>query len=694
MIRVNNGQLVKFRFSFLINGEFYDPLDQDTPVDIYSSVTRGHAGVGDIIHSSTSLINSSYKIQSIIPPVSIIDQKISATFTFDINHKLKVGDTVIVYGVGGGYDKEYTVLAVPNQTSVTVSAAANALPNLLSYNPAKAYSRLTLKTTAYYNRVSDSEYNFYYKVPETLFGGVYTVSIQCEYNNRIQVIEHLFEVSRSKLDRVGNIVYKKIQNQVVTLSTDIDHNLSVGDKVSISEVSTDFNGDYFISAVNDTNQFSFTTNLPVSNVNQVTIGKYLVVNSTGVSKDLTGPTTGATISKRPIFDSLEEYYNTNSVLLVGHADNLELNQIIKITSVQEATNLLSANTSSPLLMGIHDAISCGAKSIYIMAAAPMSEYIEDVFQRLTPMPTLFSQETNSNLNFYQKYYERLQTTYEIAKDISFIDIIVPLETSMINTGSVDFIAQLALHCYQFNNITGYVQMGIIGSRNNGSKDSDVQLLEGNTRLKNKFTTFLPNGEIESDIGRYIIPIYGEVTFNHIGFGKSYTSSAAAAFAGMLSSNPVYNGIIRKRMPGAYSIYGSNLSADSLSRLDNLGVNTVYRTRKALRGNPYEVNVSNDYTLANKKSSFTKSPQMRLVAMVITEIKAIANDGIGKNSEDKITSQVKSMLDMLVSSRVIKNYDLQSYGSKTQKGSLIFEINLISCLSLKNINFSITTGPGA
>lgn len=53
-------------------------------------------------------------------------------------------------------------------------------------------------------------------------------------------------------------------------------------------------------------------------------------------------------------------------------------------------------------------------------------------------------------------------------------------------------------------------------------------------------------------------------------------------------------------------------------------------------------------------------------MVITEIKAIANDGIGKNSEDKITSQVKSMLDMLVSSRVIKNYDLQSYGSKTQK----------------------------
>ena len=163
---------------------------------------------------------------------------------------------------------------------------------------------------------------------------------------------------------------------------------------------------------------------------------------------------------------------------------------------------------------------------------------------------------------------------------------------------------------------------------------------------------------------------------------------------MMSSTPVYNGIIRKRIPGAYSVYGSNLSGDSLARLDNLGVNVVYRTRKALRGNPYEVNISNDYTLANKNSSFTKAPQMRLVAMVITEIKAIANDGIGKNAEDKVISQVKSMLDMLVSTRAIKDYKLQSYGSKTERGTLIFEINLVSSLGLKSINFSIMTGPGA
>jgi hypothetical protein len=53
-----------------------------------------------------------------------------------------------------------------------------------------------------------------------------------------------------------------------------------------------------------------------------------------------------------------------------------------------------------------------------------------------------------------------------------------------------------------------------------------------------------------------------------------------------------------------------------------------------------------------------------------------------------------MLDMLVSTRTIKDYKLQSYGSKTERGTLIFEINLVSCLGLKNINFSIMTGPGA
>ena len=52
MLRVNNNQLVKFRFGFLIDGDFYDSLDQESAIDIYATVVRGQGAVGDIIHSS------------------------------------------------------------------------------------------------------------------------------------------------------------------------------------------------------------------------------------------------------------------------------------------------------------------------------------------------------------------------------------------------------------------------------------------------------------------------------------------------------------------------------------------------------------------------------------------------------------------------------------------------------------------
>ena len=216
-----------------------------------------------------------------------------------------------------------------------------------------------------------------------------------------------------------------------------------------------------------------------------------------------------------------------------------------------------------------------------------------------------------------------RNAYEIIKGYELIDIIVPLETSILATGGIDFIRQLAAYCYTFNDLTGFVQLGIIGSRNNGMTDADVLTLESNSIFKDKLTTYHEiNGEIEADIGRYIVPIYGEATFNHKGFNRSYTSSVAAAFAGSLSSNPVYQGMIRKRLPGIYSAYGVSLSKESLVKLDNLGINTIYRNRKAIRGNPYEVCVSNDYTMANAKSSFIKIPQIRLVAMIINEIKVL------------------------------------------------------------------------
>jgi len=692
VLRAANTQIVNFRFGFIFSGSYYDPIAELTPVDVYATVVRGDIGSGNIVQTSVSLLNTSYRIVNITLPNSLSDGHAVLTFEFDSEHYLSSGNLVSVYGINSSCDGDYEVVSSPTVTSVTAKKKATSIPNTVGFNSTLYKARITLKTSAYFQRVSNSEYQFVYTIPSNLESGIYTAVIQTTYNGQAQVIEHVFETVNKNFTKTGNIIAKSLQDNVVTLTTDSKHFIKVGEFVTVQDTDRLLDGTYEVTQVPTETTFQFSLANTATIAQTSTYGKYLIKNFSGVSEQLTGPTGNSTVSMKPIYSSLDQA-STNSILLVGHADGLELNEIYGVNSIQEAINLLGADMKSPLLRGVFDAYSCGAQSLFILAAAPMSEYIEDISKRLDLFPHLISNSTGDPVNFYEKYYERLSESYNFIKDYELIDIIVPLEISMLNTGSVNFIAQLALHCFNFNETTGYVQIGIIGSRSNGIKESDISILEANPVFKNKLTTYKLDGQIETDIGRYVVPIYGELNFSHPGFNRSYSSSAAAAFAGTMSATAVYTGMIRHRIPGALSVFGSDLSRGAHARLDNLGINTVYRTRKAVRGNPYEVAISNDYTMANPTSTLSKAPQVRLVAMVINEIKNISNDGSGKNSEEKVTSQVKNMLELLIGARVIKDYSMQAYASSTKRGFLIFELNLVSCLGLKNINFSVTTGPG-
>lgn len=693
MLRLSSNQTANFRFGFSFEGSFYDPIAQTDPVDIFATVVRGDIGTGNIVQPSVSLLNSSYRIMQITSSLTIVDGYASLTLELDTDHSLTAGNEVYIYGINQSCDGDYEVVSSVNETTVIVRKKSSTSLDTTGFNQSAHLARVSLKTSSFFKRISSSEYQFCYTVPSNLQSGIYTVVIQTNYNSRAQVVEITFEAIQKNYNKTGNIVSKKLENNVVTITTENDHFIDVGEFVTIKETDLILDGTYKIIAVPTKKTFQFDLANNQSIVETPAFGKYLTKNIIGTSDQLSGPSGASTVSLRPIYSSLDQS-STNSILLVGHADGLELNEIYQVGSIQEAINLLGADMKSPLLRGVFDAYSCGANSIFILASAPMSEYIEDVSNRLIAMPQLISSVNGNSINFYEKYYERLSDSYDIIKNYELIDIIVPLEISLINTGSVNFIAQLALHCFNFHENTGYIQLGVIGSRSNGIKESDISILEANPIFKNKLTTYKLNGQIESDIGRYIIPVYGELNFSHVGFNRSYTSTAAAAFAGSMSSTPVYTGMIRHRIPGAFSVYGSDLSRSSHMRLDNLGINTIYRTRRGARGNLYEVAVSNDYTMANVSSTLSKTPQMRLVAMVINEIKNISNDGVGKNAEDKITAQVKNILELLVGTKIIKSYDMQAYASKTQRGFLIFELDLVSCLGLKNINFSVTTGPGA
>jgi hypothetical protein len=396
----------------------------------------------------------------------------------------------------------------------------------------------------------------------------------------------------------------------------------------------------------------------------------------------------------PAFETLEQY-KTNSVVLIGHADGIPLNTVIRINSVQTAIDLLKADFNSPLLRGVFDCYASGGRDIYICAAAPMSEYVEGVNERLEAKPTYALQDaTPLFMNFYQRYYDRLEETYNILKELDYMDIVVPLEVSFINSGGVDFVTQLALYCEDFHNLSSCIQIGIIGTRNSGIKEEDIQTLEDSEIFTEKYTMLDPSNQIIGDMGRFVVPIYGELIMNHSFLNISYTSSGSAIMAGMISANPVNQSLIRKKVTSAFGLSGITMNQSQVDRLDAVGVNSFTKGSRSRRGNNYEVYVTNDHTMASKNSNYRKAPQIRLVSMVINEIKALTSNTISKFSGQKAVDDVRSMLSFLKNNGIILDYTLEAFFDSFEKGKMYFDISLVSTLGMRKISFSISAGQAA
>ena len=435
----------------------------------------------------------------------------------------------------------------------------------------------------------------------------------------------------------------------------------------------------------------------ISSVQTINVSAPFQVKKSSVTLSPTSIVTpkSSVINYNPSYEQLNRS-NTSTILLIGHADGIQLNYPIKINSIQHAIDLLKADIASPLLRGVLDAYSCGARDIMICAAAPMIEYVEKYDNRLTESNIFtLNEATPSPQNFYERYYDRLEETYASIISLDFVDIVVPLETSIINTSDVDFISQLANYCSDFHNLTGNVQMGIIGSRSNGIKSSDIPILESNSLFTDKLTIINNiTNQITSDKGRYVIPVYGELVYQHPQLKISYTSTAASALAGMLASQPLNKALIRTRIPGAMSLYGGDLTFQEYERLEQLGLNTLYRGKKTRRAVPFEVYLTNEYTMANENSVFSKAAQMKLVSLVVSEIKGISLSNFDMINYDRIISETKLFLLNLKNNNIIFDFSLGIDTSEINSGKLIFEIELVSSLGLKRVNFSLAAGPGA
>jgi len=386
---------------------------------------------------------------------------------------------------------------------------------------------------------------------------------------------------------------------------------------------------------------------------------------------------------------LMNQFDTNNILLIGHTDAIEPYGIQKINSIQEGVNILRADLNSPLLRGMFDAYSCGARDIYLMSAGYMNEYVDNVFERNTP---IHRDSVNDTFTFYQLYYNNLAFCYNLIEQYDFIDFIVPLEASMINTGTVNFAKQLANCCQKIQQNTGEITIGILGSKNKGMNTSDVtQLLTKNFEIESSINL---DGYITKDCGKHLILVYGEAVFAHKQLQTSYSSSLAAAMAGMLASSQVNFGISNQKISAALSGYGVDLTTAQIKSLNEKGINCSTRGSRSRRfAGPYDLYLSGDFTQSISQN-FKDSSNVRLAAMVISEIQSISKNAIGKFGHSKIANKVEALLKFLKNNDIIKNYSLDSYADKIEKGKLYFEVTLLSSRTLKEISFNVASGRGA
>ena len=608
--------------------------------------------VGDARSTSTTSTNSkniSFK--------QILNNK--ATITTTVNHGFQVGQAVTIAGVDTVFNGVHTIEEITGNTFTYRTALSN-VSVVVSSGTASVTSAL-LNGGLSYDPIangSDVTVSVYRGLDQS--GAIIGAPISYKYTSSTTS-------PNAYIERNGTTEF--VFNYKIPENIEAQNSLFSGTYTIVARTYIDGN------LLSSTVQFELKDSL------------YDLVSGVGQGNK------SATITYKPSYDDLNQT-NMQSILLIGHADGLELNNPVKINSVQNAVDLLSGNKNSPLLRGVLDAYGAGARNIFICAAAPMSEYISSVEDR-NKAYAVFNGQTLKT--FYEKYYERLIETYNIIKQLDYIDVIVPLETSIIKTGGVDFLSQLVHYCNDFHNETGYVQIGVIGSRGNGISSSDIELIQNSKYLRYKYTTFTnttSSTQIASDIGRYVVPVYGEAVFSHLQIDNTYTASVAAAVAGMIVQSQLNMGLTRKRIPGALSLYGVDLNSTQLNILDSMGINTIYRGTKARRGNVYEVYLTSDYTLSNTNSVFSKLPQMRLTSYVASQVKAYGYDYIGKFGYDKVVTSVTNMLSALKKNGSIVDYEFKAEQSQQEQGLLILNINLTSSLGLKKINLSLSAGPAA
>lgn len=379
------------------------------------------------------------------------------------------------------------------------------------------------------------------------------------------------------------------------------------------------------------------------------------------------PKLSASMTQSPLYDATG-LSSTDGLFLIGHADGLALNSPYRVTNMREAIDKLNADTDSPVLRAMLQAYYAGARDIWLVASAPMSEYEPDL--------------ANRDATYYNIYLTRLEDSYDALEFYDMSRINVPLEAPFNST--IDFLTPLVNYCVKSFNRSGEISMGILGTRGEVTQELAEAMLQ-DPRLDDRYGT----------VGRYVSIFAGEGGFNYPELPINGTGSFAPTAAAMLSRMPLVRGLSNAKMEGAINLIGPNITEDVAESLAVKGVNLIARNLQGRRGKQFSTVALTDNTLAPEdSSSFWSIGLTRLIAQINEDVRAIAAKHIGKVAIGQLRQSVDRYMLSLMNQEVIRSYTANVERDPKDRYRAFVDLHVLPYNHVRNIEIPIRVGPNS
>ena len=359
---------------------------------------------------------------------------------------------------------------------------------------------------------------------------------------------------------------------------------------------------------------------------------------------------------------------TDRIFIVGHGDGLELNDPYHVTDIAAACKALNLDSTSPIIRTMLEVYYGGGLDIWLVAAAPMSEYIEDPAQRDTA--------------YYQTYADRLEVTYSLLEFWDLVQILVLTEAPFYDAKSVDFVNPLIRHCETSFNVTGSIRVGLVGTRvGSALSQFDIDNMINDSRIGNWGSG-----------GKFVSILAGEGTYSFAEMPASYTGSVIGAAAANMATLDLKLSLVYKTLPGIVKPIGI-LTKSMMSQLAEAQINPISMTSIGARGTPYQLVMMTDNTLALPGSDFWSLGQIRLIMAIISQLELSARRSLGTIGYGQYKYDNKSFMDTLQASGYLKKYTLDISRNPIDSNGIIISVSVTPYFDLRQISFTTTIGPG-